>query len=301
MKTKNHKYLILLVIVTITGCLRLDENLYRQISLDTGYGFESFTGEQEILLDDTFSQIPEENINLLAIPSQGPDETEFTTIYSVYVGDTSTIAEDTVILYCHGNRDHLDFYWTRIKLLANTGGLFNYGVMAMDYRSFGLSEGEPSEIGMRYDVEACLQWLSDRGLTGDRLIMYGFSLGSIPAISLCADPGIMNPVKLILEAPIGSIELMVQDGGGLALPASFFTDLTANNVEVIKDADQPLLWLHGTDDSFLRIDGHGQPIFDNHNGPYKEAYKVEGAEHGDLPVVMGFPEYLEAVHSFVRK
>jgi len=173
--------------------------------------------------------------------------------------------------------------------------------MAMDYRSFGLSEGEPSEVGMRYDVDACMQWLMERGLTEDRLIIYGFSLGSIPAVSLCADPGVLNQEKLILEAPIGSIELMVQDGGGLALPSSFFTDLTSDNEETIKGAYQSLLWLHGTDDSFFRIDGHGQPIFDNHTGPYKEAYKVEGAEHGDLPLIMGFSEYLDAVQSFIRK
>jgi len=83
MKTKFHLYLVLLILVFISGCLRLDDNLYIQISLDTGYGFERFTGELEILLEDTFAQIPDDKIHLKALPSQGQEESEPTMIYSV--------------------------------------------------------------------------------------------------------------------------------------------------------------------------------------------------------------------------
>ena len=69
-------------------------------------------------------------------------------IHAVYLGNIADIATDTIILYCHGNRDHLDFYWPRIKLLANVGGKNRYGVLAMDYRGFGLSEGPATEEGM---------------------------------------------------------------------------------------------------------------------------------------------------------
>ena len=77
-------------------------------------------------------------------------------------------------MYCHGNKWHMDFYWQRAKLLAHTNGKNKYGVLMMDYRGFGMSEGDPTENGMYADVNACMKWLKDKGLTNSRLIIYGF-------------------------------------------------------------------------------------------------------------------------------
>ena len=133
----------------------------------------------------------------------------------------------------------MDAYWDRAKLLANAGHKHRFGIMMIDYRGFGLSEGTSSEEGMYADAQAAVQWLSDQGLTGDRLVMYGFSLGTASATELTATPRSMTPGWLILEAPFASVDVMVADGSGMSMPASFFTDLSIDVAEDIKRVAQP--------------------------------------------------------------
>ena len=195
----------------------------------------------------------------------------------------------------------MDFYWQRAKLLAHTNGKNKYGVLMMDYRGFGMSEGDPTENGMYADVNACMKWLKDKGLTNSRLIIYGFSLGSASATELTANPRTLVPSKLILEAPFGSSAIMVQDASQLNMPADYFTDLKIDNAEEIKKVNQPFLWIHGTNDNFLNYKTHGEVIFNNYSGIYKEKHLVDGADHGEIPAKMGFTNYLEVLGNFIRK
>jgi ethanolamine ammonia-lyase small subunit len=66
-------------------------------------------------------------------------------------------------LYCHGNKDHMDFYWPRQKLYAHAGGLGHYGVLMFDYPSFGLSEGKASEANMYRTTARAIEWLQAQG------------------------------------------------------------------------------------------------------------------------------------------
>jgi pimeloyl-ACP methyl ester carboxylesterase len=234
------------------------------------------------------------------LQSKAPGETEATKIYAVYIGNPQRITTDTVIMYCHGNKDHLDFYWPRAQLLANTKNKNRYGVMMVDYRGYGLSEGKPSEEALYADVDAALQWLKSRGLTNNRLIMYGFSMGSAPATKLTAEPRSMTPSKLMLEAPMASAEAMVRDASGLALPGSFATDLKINNAEIIKKVKQPLFWIHGVEDDFLGMKTQGEVVFKNHTG-LKEAHRIPDAGHSNVPNKFGFQNYLKAVGDFISK
>lgn len=195
----------------------------------------------------------------------------------------------------------MDFYWQRAKLLAHTRGKNHYGVMMMDYRGYGLSAGKPSENGMYADVDACMKWLKEKGLTNDRLIIYGFSLGTASATELTANPRTLIPSKLILEAPFASTSVMVQDASQLNMPSDYFTDVKVDNAEEIKKVNQPFLWLHGTSDLFLNYKTHGQVVYDHYKGSYQEKYLVDGADHGEVPKKMGFEKYLEVVGAFIMK
>ncbi|MEJ7681322.1 MAG: hypothetical protein WKG06_26425 [Segetibacter sp.] len=97
----------------------------------------------------------------------------------------------------------------------------------------GMVIEEPRK-GLYADTDAALQWLKMNGLSDNQLVMYGFSMGTAPAAKLTAEPRSMTPAKLMLEAPFASAEVMVHDATGLALPASFVTDLKINNAEEIK-------------------------------------------------------------------
>lgn len=285
--------------ILLCGCLSLDDNLYNQAKV-TEYKLDNYTGETDFVLDYSY-HIPDSLVHVFTLTSQASGESKATSIYAIYIGSISRINSDTVIMYCHGNKDHMDFYWQRAKLLANTGGKNRFGVMMIDYRGYGLSEGKPTEEGMYADVDAALAWLKLKGLSNERLVMYGFSLGSAPATKLTAEPRSLTPSKLMLEAPFANAETMVQDGSGLAMPGGFFTSLKINNAEEIKSVQQPFFWIHGEADDFLNIKTHGQKVFDNYNGTYKEAHRIPGAGHSTIPSTVGFSEYMNEVLTFITQ
>ncbi len=292
--TRTIRFLgLVLWAASASQCLRLDDNLYNGSRVDE-YRFDDYTGDVVFRVPNEYD-IPKDKIHVFPLKS-GPH-----TIWALYVGDTSTIASDTVILYCHGNRDHLDHYWQRIKLLANVGGKLRYGVMSFDYRGFGKSEGEPSEEGMYEDADAALRWLLRRGLSSNRLVLYGFSLGSAPATELAAYPRSLAPSKLILEAPFASAAVMVQDAALLAMPPSFFTNLKIDVAEDIQHVDVPFCWIHGTEDKFLSDSTHGAVVYARYQGPYKEKHLIEGAVHNNVPQVWGYNAYLKALARFIQR
>lgn len=284
----------------ITSCLKLDNNLYNRDNSIKEYQLDNYNGEQDFILDNSFA-ISNSLITVFTLESKTNEEKNFTNIKALYIGNIAQIKTDTVILYCHGNKWHMDFYWQRAKLLAHTNGKNRYGILMMDYRGYGMSEGEPSENGMYADVDACLKWLKEKGMVDNRLIIYGFSMGSASATELCSKPRSLTPSKIILEAPFASAEVMVQDAAKLNMPATYFTDLKIDNAEEIKNVKQPLLWLHGKNDNFLKYKTHGEVVFKNHNGQYKTSSLVEGADHGEVPEKMGFEKYLEVLGKFVRQ
>lgn len=292
--------LFIFLVLFFSSCLRLDDNLYNLSDKIHEYKRDNYKGEQDFILDASY-KIPDSLIHEFTLSSKAPGESSSTTIYATYIGSVSKIATDTVIMYCHGNKWHMDFYWQRAKLLANAGGKNRFGVMMIDYRGYGLSEGKPTEEGLFADVDVALQWLKGKGLNSQRLIIYGFSMGSAPAVKLTAEPRSLIPSKLILEAPFASSAVMVQDGAILNMPASFFTNLKINNADLIKKVDQPLLWIHGKQDNFLNIATHGEVIFKNYSGKYKEAFRVEGADHGEVPAKMGFETYKSVLEVFILK
>lgn len=295
------KYLYYICIgFIVSSCLKLDNNLYNNKNTIKSYELDAYTGEQDFVLDNSY-QIPSSLINVFTLESQNSSEKSPTQISTIYIGDINKISTDTVILYCHGNKWHMDFYWQRAKLLAHTNGKNHYGVMYMDYRGYGLSKGEPSEEGMYTDVDACMKWLKQKGLTDSRLIIYGFSMGTASATELSSKPRTLKPSKLILEAPFASAEVMVQDAAKLNMPGAYVTELKIDNAEEIKNVKQPFLWLHGLIDNFLNYKTHGEVVFKNHTGVYKTNYLVTGADHGEVPEKMGFEKYLEVLGQFIAK
>lgn len=287
------------IIFLLSGCLRLDSNLYNNSKLNS-YGFENYRGEQEITTPDSM-KLSQDHYFHFILESPGVKGSSKSNIHCVYIGDPKTISKDTVILYCHGNKDHMDFYWNRAKLLSFSGGSSRFGVLMFDYRGFGLSEGTSNEASMLADVHVCTEWLKSQGMDGQRLTVYGFSLGSYAAASLASGKtGALKPFRLILEAPFASGEVMVQDASQLNMPAAYFTDVKVNNAELIRNVQQPFMWIHGEADAFLSIETHGSLVYKNYRGIYSEAHRIPGGQHGDVPAIWGFGAYMNAISDFIR-
>ncbi len=288
--------LLLMALFTQTACLRLDSNLYNLSEKISEYKWDNYPGTVDFRLDSNY-QISDSMFHHFTLRSGA----EAYQIHALYLGNLDSIATDTVILYCHGNRWHMDFYWQRAKLLAHVGGKHRFGVMMIDYRGYGLSEGKPTEDGLYEDADAALAWLKSKGLSNERLIMYGFSMGSAPATELTAHPRSLSPAKLILEAPYASASAMVADAAILNLPGSYVTNLKINNADRIKDVKQAFCWIHGEQDNFLGIKTNGDVIYTNYKGTYKEQHRIPGADHGDVPVIMGFDTYMKTIEKFVMR
>ena len=295
------RYLFIIPLAGIlASCFNLDANLLDPGPKISAYSLQNYSGDVDFRLDSSYA-IPTQFIHLMALISQGVGETSPATIYATYLGDTTRIATDTVIVYCHGYAHKMDFYYPRAQLLANVGGKDRFGVMMIDYRSFGLSQGTPTEEGMYADGNAAIEWLKSKGLTADRLILYGFSLGGAPATYLAAHPQALAPQRLILESPFASTGSITADATGLNLPASAVTTLKFDNAEQIKSVSEPLFLVAGINDNFLNITTNGDVVYANYHGSYSEEHHILGADHSTVPQTWGFTNYSDSILKFMTR
>jgi pimeloyl-ACP methyl ester carboxylesterase len=281
------------------SCERFDSNFFNGTEVK-GYLLDNYKGEVDFTLDSNYN-ISSNQIYLNILPSKTQTEKVESYIPFVYIGDLSRLKTDTVILYFHGNRDHMDFYWPRAKLLANAGGKHRYGVMMFEYRGFGTAKGQSNEQTLYADAEAAIRFLQGKGVTSTRLIFYGFSLGCAPAIEMAYRSRSLSPSKVILEAPFASAMNLIETSAGLNMPSSYFTDMRVDNYRKIGNVIQPLMWIHGTDDDYLDIETNGRMVYNRHRGRFKEGHEIAGAGHSNVQTTWGFQPYLKAVDAFIRR
>lgn len=156
------------------------------------------------------------------------------------------------ILYFYGNGGVLARMAKRFNALTDDGN----GLMAVDYRGYGLSTGKPTEAGLLLDGEAAYIHLLAEGVPPDRIVIYGESLGSGVAVAIASRH---RPASLVLEAPFSSavdvaaqrywmfpVHVLMQD--------QFRSDLR------IKEVLAPILILHGEKDEVVPFK-FGQRLF----------------------------------------
>lgn len=293
-------FLITAIVLIAFSCRkRLDNFLFSNDNSITAYLLDNYTGRTTLDVGNEY-HVEDSMIHKFMIPMNF--EGKELQIAAIYVGELSEIATDTVIMYCHGTADHMDFYWPRQKLYANMGGKHRFGVLMIDYPGYGLSEGRPTESNMYASVNTGLNWLKTNGLTSDRLVLFGFSLGTAPTCEVAGNASeyALAPGKFILEAPFASSEVLVQDAALLAMPASYFVNVKVDNAEEIKTATTPFLWIHGEADSYLSIHTHGEVVFNAYPHASKTAVRVPGGDHENTPFVMGYSNYLNAILNFIK-
>ena len=176
-----------------------------------------------------------------------------------------------VVLYFHGNGDFLAGVVGRFRTLTSDGT----GLVALSYRGYAGSSGSPSERGLLLDAEAAYAFTTAR-YDADRIVAWGFSLGSGVATAIAAD----HPVaKLILEAPYTSIvdvaaALFKFAPVSLLVLDQFHSDRRIGKVTV------PLLIMHGAKDPAISIT-FGERLFALAHEPKQFVRFPEGG-HNDL-------------------
>lgn len=294
---KQTIYIIAIAAIAFAGCKkqRLNTLAFPSEKLDS-YSFENYDGE--IIVPDSMLA-DAANYTLLNFISHSSEMNEDYTIYGVLIGDLATIQTDTLIVYFHGQTKHMDHYFSRASLLANAGGKYNYNVLMIDYRGYGMSEGESSEQGLYEDADAVIDWLVAQGVDPQKTVVYGYSLGAIPSIDRLAYRNDFKPAKLLIESPLAAVEYLVHNSTVLQVDPDAVTDLNFENAEKIKLVQQPLCWLHGKEDTYIAID-NGELIYENHGGTVKEAHRIDNCDHSEIPLVMGLQNYLNVITAFIR-
>ncbi len=194
------------------------------------------------------------------------------------------------LLWFHGNAGNMG---NRVDLLSLLHRKLKSNILIVDYRGYGLSDGETSEDGTRADARAAYDYLlSRRDINPQEIVLFGRSLGAAVAIDLAAD---LEHGALILEAPFTSINAMAKKIFPF-LPTGMLLKTRYDSISKIKTVHLPLLILHGDQDQVVPF-AQGQALFGAANAP-KTFYTIQGAGHNDSYVVGG-KDYFEALQGFL--
>lgn len=160
------------------------------------------------------------------------------------------------ILYLHGSGGNVGVVgyneaWAKFRRLG-------LGVLAVDYRGFGESGGQPSEAGCYRDAAAAYAYLTGRlGVTASRVIIYGYSLGSAVAIDLATHA---PAAGLIVEGALLSVPAR---GAELYpfLPVAWMAHNRFASVDKVAGVTMPKLFIHARGDTEIPI-AHGRKLFE---------------------------------------
>jgi uncharacterized protein len=176
-----------------------------------------------------------------------------------------------VVIYFPGNGDFLAGLVSRFRGITSDGT----GLVALSYRGYAGSSGGPSERGLLWDAAAAYAFTAAR-YSADRIVLWGFSLGSGVAVALAAE----QPVgRLILEAPYTS---NVDLAASLlrVMPVRWLLRDQFHSDERIARVTAPLLIMHGGRDSTISI-GFGEQLFALAREP-KQFVRFPEGDHNDL-------------------
>ncbi len=182
-------------------------------------------------------------------------------IHGVFIPAPTNVSSDTcpligksiTFLYCHGNSGNIWRYWYRAVALWNMGA----NVFIFTYRGYGLSKGETSRKNIKKDVETAATYIKRRPeVVTSRLIVYGYSMGAIPASYLVGTSSHKNSfASVILESGLDSPEEIMQLSSGTEYPGGFFfDDEPFDGVKFIKNTTIPILHMHGQEDQRVIVD-----------------------------------------------
>jgi uncharacterized protein len=173
-----------------------------------------------------------------------------------------------VVLYLHGTPGTLpDAAW-RLAQLQKSG----LGLLAIDWRGYGGSTGQPSELGLRADARAGFDFIR-AAAPQSRIAVFGESLGTGPAVALAHD----RPVAgILLNAPYASVRRLFERRGPV-LPYRWLMSDPFDSEALIGDVGVPVMILHGTEDPAVPV-GEARRLYAAAREP-KSMIVVEGAGH----------------------
>jgi fermentation-respiration switch protein FrsA (DUF1100 family) len=180
------------------------------------------------------------------------------------------------VVYFHGNAANHAFRAEKFIAFTHAG----LGIVAVQYRGFGRSDGQPGESGIYDDARAAMRYARDvLHLKPSQIVLYGESLGSGVAIQMATE---YKVAALVLEAPYTSVENRAAElypylPVRYLLRDKFYSERKIGSVHV------PLLIFHGELDAVIPV-AHGKRLYELANEP-KMLITCPGVGHTDFAPV----------------
>lgn len=191
-------------------------------------------------------------------------------------------SDSPVLLWSHGNAEDLGTLAPLFTELQAEG----FAILAYDYPGYGLSDGSPSERSCYEAADAAFHFLnSEEKIPAEKILLLGQSVGTGPACWLAER---YTTRGLVLLSPFRSAFLTVTRIP--LLPGDKF-----KNHKRIGHIDEPLLVIHGTDDTIIPF-ADGKSVYEQHGGP-KQFLPIQDTGHNDI-WNRGFEIIVKAIKAF---
>ena len=193
-----------------------------------------------------------------------------------------------------------------------------FNVFLCDHTSAGESEGRYAGFGAFEHID-CLKWLKYLCLTfGSDIVitLHGVSMGAATVMMMSSHEDLPEHVKIIVEdcgytSAWNEFYLKAKE---LKLPGTDFLMNTVNEInkrkvgydfkeanplEAVKSAKVPMLFVHGSGDTFVPF-FMVHELYEAYGGPYKDLLVIEGAGHARCSV-LGWEDYEKKLDEFLDK
>jgi uncharacterized protein len=195
-----------------------------------------------------------------------------------------------VVLFLHGTPGTVPDHTWRFAQLKHSG----LGILAIDWRGYGGSTGQPTELGLRADARAGFDFIRNAA-PQSRIAVFGESLGTGPAVALARD----RPVAgVLLNAPYASVRRLFELRRPF-LPYRWLMSDPFDSEALIGGIGVPVLILHGTADPNVPVE-EAHRLYAAAREP-KRIIVVEGAGHlnaweggGEGPALAALARWTEA-------
>ena len=157
------------------------------------------------------------------------------------------------VLFLHGNAGNISHRIQTLRIFNQLG----LTTLIIDYRGYGLSDGEPTESGTYQDAEAAWRFLTEqRGVSAEDIVVIGRSLGGAVAIWLATQH---RAAGLVVESSFTSVAELSKRFYPY-LPTSLLVRIRYPSLARIKQLECPVLIVHSPEDDIVPY-AHGKRLF----------------------------------------
>lgn len=204
------------------------------------------------------------------------------------------MARRPTVLFLHANAGNMGH---RLPLAAVFYKRFGCNVFMLSYRGYGLSTGEPSEVGIRIDAQTALDYIRSHDILSKTVIVaFGQSIGGAVAIDL-ASRNTKTIGALVLENTFLSIPELIPHVLPPIRPFAFLCrEYWPSGRSIAKmPLKMPILFLSGRKDELVPPQ-HMDTLFERCSSQVKVWKQLNDGTHNDTCVK---PGYFDAIGLFL--